>query len=293
MIKRLLCITSTIALGICACGAPTGNTVDDSTGEGATLREVDESQAAGSAEPREVRGEPALGPPRCASHAVLVHGSFADGSSWSGVVGALQRKAFTVTAVQLPEQNLADDAAIVRHALGKIAGPVVVAAHSYGGAVMSEATAGAANVRALVYVAAFALDEGETIGALTEAFPPTPTLQNLVIDDQGNATIPEDVFVRHFASDLPRAKARVLSAVQQPIAASILGTPAGPPGWKSFPSYYQVSASDEVIHPDLERFFARRMGATTIELTASHVSMISRPSTIARLIERAAACQPR
>ncbi len=227
---------------------------------------------------------------RRAGDVVLVHGAWADGSSWAGVIEELQRDGFRVKAVQLHEQSLAEDAAIVRHAVAQSGRPTIVAGHSYGGMVMSEATAGASNVVALVFVAAFAPDLGETIGSLAGDYPPTPAIQNLVFDEQGNTTIEPGAFVAYFASDLPRHQARVLAAVQHATAATILGTPAGEPGWRTIPSFYQVSTEDQVIDPDLQRFFAERMGAETVELRASHVSMISRPRAIAQLISRAA-CQ--
>ena len=222
---------------------------------------------------------------------VLVHGAFADGSSWSGVTRRLQHDGYTVRAVQLREQSLADDAALVRHALGEIPRPVVVVGHSYGGIVVSEATTGTANVVGLVYVAAFALDQGESIQGTTAGYPPAPALKHLIVDDQGHATLDPADFVQHFAADVPRDEARALEAAQHPISLSILGTPAGVPGWKTIPSFYQVSTHDEAIDPNLQRFFAKRMGAHTIEIAASHVSLVSKSGAVAELIERAAGRQ--
>lgn len=224
---------------------------------------------------------------RLANDVVLVHGAWADGSCWSQVIELLQRDGFTVRAVQLREQSLADDAALVRHALESIPRPVIVAGHSYGGFVMSEASTGVENVVGLVFIAAFAPDQGESVGALTHPYP-TPAIANLQLDDQGNTSIEPNAFVRHFASDLPKRDARVLAAVQHPTAYTILASEAGEPGWRSIPSYYQVSSEDEVIDPRLQRFFAKRMQARTIELRASHVSLISRPRPVADLIVRAA-----
>ena len=228
---------------------------------------------------------------RASKDVLLVHGAFADGSSWSGVTKRLQRDGYTVRAVQLREQSLADDAALVRHAVGQIPRPVVVVGHSYGGIVISEATTGAANVVGLVYVAAFALDQGESIQGVTAGYPPAPALKHLVVDDQGSATLDAADFVEHFAADVPRDEARALEAAQHPISLSILGTPARVPGWKTIPSFYQVSTKDEAIDPKLERFFAKRMGATTIEISASHLSLVSKSSAVAELIERAAGKQ--
>jgi pimeloyl-ACP methyl ester carboxylesterase len=254
---------------------------------------------AGSAVAAEPRGDGAPPPAavrpakvsKVARDVVLVHGAFADGSSWSGVTKRLQRDGYTVRTVQLREQSLADDAALVRHAIGAIPRPVVLVGHSYGGIVISEATSGAANVVGLVYVAAFALDQGESIKSISAGYPPAPALKHLIVDDQGNASLDPADFVQHFASDVPRDDARALEAAQHPISLSILGTPAGVPGWKTIPSFYQVSTNDEVIDPNLQRFFARRMGAQTIEIAASHVSMVSKSGAVAELIERAAGRQ--
>jgi pimeloyl-ACP methyl ester carboxylesterase len=241
---------------------------------------------AGSAAAADHKGES-----RASKDVLLVHGAFADGSSWSGVTKRLQRDGYTVRAVQLREQSLADDAALVRHAIGQIPRPLVVVGHSYGGIVISEATPGAANVVGLVYVAAFALDQGESIQSVTAPYPPAPALKHLIVDDQGSATLDPADFVQHFAADLPHDEARALEAAQHPISLSILGTPAKVPGWKTIPSFYQVSTNDEAIDPKLQRFFAKRMGAHTIEIAASHVSLVSKPGAVADLIERAAGRQ--
>jgi hypothetical protein len=142
-----------------------------------------------------------------------------------------------------------------------------------------------------VYVAAFALDQGESIQGVTAGYPPAPALKHLSVDHQGNATLDPEDFVRHFAADVPREEARALAAAQHPISLSILGTPAGVPGWKTTRSFYQVSTNDEAIDPNLQRFFAKRMGAHTIEIAASHVSLVSKPGAVAELIERAAGKQ--
>jgi pimeloyl-ACP methyl ester carboxylesterase len=226
-------------------------------------------------------------PSRAAKDVLLVHGAFADGSSWSGVTKRLQHDGYTVRAVQLREQSVADDAALVRHAIGEIPRPVVVVGHSYGGIVVAEATTGAANVVGLVYVAGFALDQGETIKGMTDKYPPAPAFKHLIVDDQGNATLDPADFVQHFAAD----EARAMETSQHPISISILGTPAGVPAWKTIPSFYQVSTNDEVLDPNLQRFFAKRMGAHTTEIAASHVPMVSKSGTVAELIERAAGKQ--
>lgn len=233
---------------------------------------------------------PAAGahPAKAAKDVVLVHGAFADGSSWSAITRRLQHDGYTVRVVQLREQSIADDAALVRHVIAGIPRPVVAVGHSYGGFVISEATSGAANVVGLVYVAAFALDQGESLQAMLGKYSPPAAMKHLIVDDQGNATLDPADFVQHFASDVPRDDARAMEAVQHPIAVSILGTPAGAPGWKTIPSFYQVSTNDEAIDPNMQRFFAKRMGAHTIELAASHVSLVSKSGAVAELIERAA-----
>jgi pimeloyl-ACP methyl ester carboxylesterase len=223
-----------------------------------------------------------------AKDVVLVHGAFADGSCWSAVTKKLQKDGYTVRVVQLREQSIADDATLVRHVIGEIPRPVVVVGHSYGGIVVSEATTGAPNVVGLVYIAAFGLDQGETIQSTSANYPPPPALKHVIVDDLGNGRLDPADFVQHFASDLPKDEARALEAAQHPLAMSILGTAAGAPGWKTIPSFYAVSSKDETLDSNQQRFFAKRMGAHTIELAASHVSMLSKPGPVADLIESAA-----
>ena len=150
----------------------------------------------------------------------------------------------------------------------------------------------APNVVGLVYVAAFGLDEGESIGALLAQGPPTPAIAHLDIDEQGYAWLPEDDFVAHFAGDVDPAKARVMHAVQQPLAVSAFGEKMGTPAWKSVPSWYLVAKNDEALPPDAERQFAARMKATTVEIPSSHVAMVSRPADVTELIESAAKAVP-
>jgi pimeloyl-ACP methyl ester carboxylesterase len=219
---------------------------------------------------------------------VLVHGAWADGSSWSAVIRALQAKGYTVTAPQLPETSLADDVARVRHVLARQSGPTIVAGHSYGGQVMTALGTDAPNVSGLVYVAAFGLQEGESLGALLGGGPPTAALAHLVVDEQGFGWVPEDDFVNHFAADIDPADARVLYAVQQGLSMSTFEDVMGTPAWKSQPSWYLVATNDEAIPPDAERMFAQRMGAHTIEVASSHLAMISHPTEVVGLIELAA-----
>jgi pimeloyl-ACP methyl ester carboxylesterase len=219
---------------------------------------------------------------------VLVHGAWADGSCWSAVIERLQADGYNVTAPQFPETSLAADVARLRQVLERQDGPTVVVGHSYGGQIMTALGTDAPNAAGLVYIAAFGLDEGESIGALLSQGPPTPALAHLDIDKQGFAWLPENDFVYHFAADVDPAAARVMYAVQQPLAATALQDMMGVPAWKSLPTWYLVAAGDEAIPPDAERKFAARMGATTIEVPASHVAMVSHPAAVAALIETAA-----
>lgn len=219
---------------------------------------------------------------------VLVHGAWADGSSWSAVIESLQAGGYTVTAPQFPETSLAADVARLRQVLHRQTGPTIVAGHSYGGQIMTALGTDAPTVAALVYVAAFALDEGESLGALLGAGPPSPALAHLIVDEQGFAWIPEEDFVGHFASDVEASRAKVMSAVQQCLSMSTFEDVMGVPAWKSFPSWYLVASNDEAIPPAAERNFAQRMGATTIEVPSSHVAMVSHPAEVVRLIEAAA-----
>jgi pimeloyl-ACP methyl ester carboxylesterase len=219
---------------------------------------------------------------------VLVHGAWADGSSWSAVIESLQADGFTVTAPQFPETSLADDVARLRQVLRRQRGPVIVAGHSYGGQVMTALGTDAPNVAGLVYVAAFGLEQGESLGALLGGGPPTPALAHLVVDEQGFAWLPEEDFVGHFASDVETSRAKVMCAVQQALSMSTFEDVMGVPAWKSLPSWYLVATNDEAIPPDAERMFAQRMGANTIEVPSSHLAMVSHPAEVVRLIEAAA-----
>ena len=225
---------------------------------------------------------------------VLVHGAWADGSCWSDVVEGLQADGYHVIAPQFPESSLADDVARLRQVLNRQDGPTVVVGHSYGGQIMTALGTDAPNVAGLVYIAAFGLDQGETIGALLAQGPPTPALAHLDIDAQGFAWIPEDDFVEYFATDVAPAKAKVMFAVQQALSASTLEDVMGVPAWKALPSWYMVAANDQAIPPDAERLFAKRMDATTVEVASSHVAMVSHPGEVIKLTVTAAeACVAR
>jgi pimeloyl-ACP methyl ester carboxylesterase len=219
---------------------------------------------------------------------VLVHGAWADGSSWSSVIERLQADGYHVTAPQFPLTSLADDVARLRQVLDLQDGPTVVAGHSYGGQIITALGADAPNVAGLVYIAAFGLDEGESLGALLSQGPATAALAHLFTDKQGFGWLPEDDFVNHFAADVDPVKARVMHAVQQGLAGSTFTDVIGVPAWKSQPSWYLVASNDEAIPPAAERQFASRMGASTIEVPSSHVAMVSHPDEVTRLIESAA-----
>jgi pimeloyl-ACP methyl ester carboxylesterase len=219
---------------------------------------------------------------------LLVHGAWADGSCWSDVVAQLQARGYSVTAPQFPETSLADDVARLRQVLDLLNGPTLVVGHSYGGQIMTALGEETSNVVGLVYIAAFGLDHGETIGALLQAGPPTPALAHLKIDSRGFAWLPEDDFVGHFAADIDPRKAKVMYAVQQALSASTLEDVMGVPAWKALPTWYLVAADDQAIPPDAERAFAKRMGATTVEIQSNHCAMVSHPNEVVDLIETAA-----
>jgi pimeloyl-ACP methyl ester carboxylesterase len=219
---------------------------------------------------------------------VLIHGAFADGSSWSAVVKDLQAKGYEVVAPQFPLTSRADDVARLREVLGWLDGPTVVVGHSYGGQIMTALGDDTGDVVALVYVAGFGLDEGESIAALGAGSPLPPALANLIVDAQGFGRVPQDDFVGHFAADVDPATAKVMHSAQQPVAMSAFEDVMGTPAWKSLPCWYLVAAQDEAIAPDAERLFAGRMGAETVEVASSHVAMVSHPDAVVELIEAAA-----
>ena len=221
-----------------------------------------------------------------ARNVVLVHGLFADGSCWSDVIPRLQAAGLNVTSVQNPLTTLPEAVASAQRVLDRQNGPTVFVGHSFSGMILTEAGVHE-KVSALVYVAARAPDAGEDYSALAKAFPTPPASAGVVFDgDEGRLT--EAAFLRDFAGDLPEVKAKVLYAVQQPFHKALLTGKTTNAAWRSKPSYYAVSTEDRTINPDLERFMAKRMGAKTIEVKASHLSLISRPEEITRLILEAA-----
>jgi pimeloyl-ACP methyl ester carboxylesterase len=221
-----------------------------------------------------------------ARNVVLVHGLFADGSCWSEVIARLQAAGFNPTAVQNPLTTLDEAVASTQRVLARQDGPTVLVAHSFGGMIVTEAGVDP-KVSAVVYVAARAPDAGEDYTALAKTFPSPPASAGIVFDgDEGRLS--EAAFLRDFAGDLPQARAKVLYAVQQPFRKALLTGKTTHAAWRSKPSFYAVSTEDRTINPDLERFMARRMGAKTIEVRASHLSLISHPQEISDLILDAA-----
>jgi pimeloyl-ACP methyl ester carboxylesterase len=228
------------------------------------------------------RGMAATAAPPKARNVVLVHGLFADGSCWSEVIPRLQMAGLNVTSVQNPLTTLPEAIAAAQRVLARQDGPTVLVGHSFSGMIVTEAGVHP-NVSALVYVAARAPDAGEDYTALAATYPTPPATAGIVFNgDEGRLS--EEAFLRDFAGDLPAAKARALYAVQEPFQKALLTGKTTHAAWRSKPSYYAVSTEDRTINPDLERFMAKRMGAKTIELKSSHLSLISHPEEITRLI---------
>ncbi len=203
---------------------------------------------------------------------VLVHGAWADGSCWRGVIEGLQSQGYRVTAPQFPLTSLADDVARLRQVLARQTGPTILVGHSYGGQIVG-----------LVYVAAFALDEGESLGALLAQGPVAPALVHQSVDDRGFVWLAEDDFTNHFAADVDPVTSKVMFAVQQPLASNTFSDAMGVPAWRSLPSWYLIATEDQAIPPPAQQMFAQRMGATTIEVPSSHVAMVSHPKDVIRL----------
>ena len=223
---------------------------------------------------------------------ILVHGAFADGSSWQEVIPLLQQDGYKVIAVQNPLISLENDVATTKRVIDAQSGPVVVVAHSYGGAVISGAAAGSPNVKALVYIAAFAPDVGEPVAAFLDKYPSDLGTAFLPPDAAGFLWVNPDKFHDVFAADVPLRQARVVAAVQKPLAGAAFGQSNPAAAWKSIPSWYLVTTQDHAINPDLERFYAKRMGAKVTEIKSSHVPFISHPRTVVKLIVEAANAAP-
>jgi pimeloyl-ACP methyl ester carboxylesterase len=224
--------------------------------------------------------------PTTARNVVLVHGLFADGSCWTEVIARLQAAGLNATSVQNPLTTLPEAVASAERVLARQDGSTVLVGHSFSGMIVTEAGVHP-NVSALVYVAARAPDADEDYTALAKTYPTPPASAGIVFDgDEGRLN--EEAFLRDFAGDLPTEKAKVLYAVQQPFHKALLTGKTAHAAWRSKPSYYAVSTEDRTINPDLQRFMAKRMGAKTIEVKASHLALISHPDEIAGLIKEAA-----
>ncbi|MET7604268.1 alpha/beta hydrolase [Streptomyces avermitilis] len=226
---------------------------------------------------------------------LLVHGAFADAASWSGVIAELQNHGVPVVAPPNPLRGLAFDAAYIASAAAQIDGPVVLVGHSYGGALITVAGT-TENVVALVYVAAYVLEEGESLGELQGRFPDSPLVSNLKqatypvegADPAVEVTITPEAFPAVFAADVPAAVTKVLAVAQRPLAAAAFTETATAAAWKTKPSWALVATADQAINPDVERFGAKRAGATIVELEgASHAVAVSRPKEVAELIRDA------
>jgi pimeloyl-ACP methyl ester carboxylesterase len=231
--------------------------------------------------------ESAAAPPAPIRNVVLIHGLFADGSSWQKVIPLLQAKGLHVTAVQNPTTSLDADVDAVKRALAQQDGPTLLVAHSYGGMVMSQA-GDDPKVVGLVYIAARAPDAGEDYPALTRKYPAAPASAGLQWSTDGYGMLSEHAFVRDFVGDLPMVEAQAYYAVQQPMGKAITMAKTTVAAWHDKPTWYAVSTEDRTINPDLERFMAKRMHAHTIELQSSHVSPLSHPAEVANLILEAA-----
>ena len=222
------------------------------------------------------------------TNVVLVHGAWADGSSWGKVITLLPEKEFNVTAAQLPLTSLADDIRVTRNLLSMQTGPTVLVGHSYGGAVITGAGNEAPNVAALVYIAAFGLDEGESLESLSKQGPPTAGSAKIKPDERGFLWIDREGFAQAFAADVEQAEARIMAVVQKPLSMASFTEKSGPPAWKHLPSWYLVSSNDQMIPPAAEEFMAKRMGATVRTVSASHASMVSHAKEVVDLINLAA-----
>jgi pimeloyl-ACP methyl ester carboxylesterase len=213
---------------------------------------------------------------------VLVHGGWADGGSWSKVIPTLTNAGHRVIAVQLPLHNTDEDIATVKRAVELVGGPTILVGHSYGGYVISNAGSNNPNVTGLVYIAAFAPDEGESLGTFVTPDMLPPGI--LIADSAGLTYINPDMFHDAFAQDVNMTEADIMAIAQKPFNQSIFTEPSGPPAWKQLKTWYQVSDSDHMIPPDTQRMFAQRMNATTISIDTSHASYVAHPDEIAQLI---------
>jgi pimeloyl-ACP methyl ester carboxylesterase len=221
-----------------------------------------------------------------ATNIVLVHGGWADGSSWSKVITTLKNSGHRVIAVQLPLHSLSDDVATVKRAVEHVGGSTILVGHSYGGAVITNAGYNNRNVTGLVYIAAFAPDEGQSLSNFAD--PAKFPKELFIVDSGGFIYLNPKIFRENFAQDVDPAEADIMAIAQKPFHQSNFVEKSGPPAWKQLPTWYQISTADHMIPPDVQRMFAKQMNATTISLPASHASYVSHPNEIAEFILNAA-----
>jgi pimeloyl-ACP methyl ester carboxylesterase len=213
---------------------------------------------------------------------ILVHGAFSDGSAWSQVIPILEKAGHRVIAVQLPEHSLSDDVATVKRAIDFVKGPSILAGHSYGGLVISNAAYNNPNVKGLVFIAALALKDGQSLSDVADV---NKIPKDLFVPDKGGFIyLNSSMFHDSFAQDVNLSQADIMAAVQKPINQSIFAEKSGPPAWKQIPSWYQISENDRMVPPSLEQMFAKQINATTISIPSSHASLVSHPKEVAQLI---------
>jgi pimeloyl-ACP methyl ester carboxylesterase len=222
------------------------------------------------------------------TNVVLVHGGWVDGSSWSKVILLLQKRDLNVVAAQIPLTSIDDDIAVTKNLLATQEGPAVLVGHSYGGVVISGAASESPTVKALVYIAAFGLDEGESIEALIKQGPAPAGISQIRPDDRGFLWIDRAGFGQAFAAGVDPVEAMVMAAVQKPFSVKSFAGKSAPPAWKHIPSWYMVASNDQMIPPQAQEFMAKRMNATTRSVPSSHAVMVSHPGEVADLITLAA-----
>jgi pimeloyl-ACP methyl ester carboxylesterase len=219
---------------------------------------------------------------------LLVHGAWADGSCWNKVLLQLKAKGYKATAAQIPLTSLADDIAVTQRLLSAQKEPTILVGHSYGGAVITGAANDSPNVKALVYITAFGLDEGESLAALSKQGPPSPGASAIEADDKGYLWINREKFHKAFAADVTDDEAYLMAAVQKPLSFASFGGEEVKPAWKSIPSWYLLCTDDQMIPPPAQEFMAKRMGATVRSVPSSHAAFMSKPHEVADIIALAA-----
>jgi len=221
--------------------------------------------------------------------AVLVHAAWADGSSWNKVTLELQKRGFNVVAAQIPLTSFTEDVAVLRGVLRRQKEPVILAGHSYGGAVITAAGADDPNVKALVYITAVVPDEGETVGHIFQRAAPHPKAPHLQPDLDGFLWVSVEAFRNAIAPEASSEETALMAAAQKPIALKCLGEPMGKPAWKEKPSWFLIAEEDRMVSPDTQRFTAKRMGSKVVSMPIDHTPLASHPDAVATLVEEAAA----